>query len=684
MRARRSLLLASLVVSLLVGPGTAAAGASEGGCPPSGGAGLAEVPGASGDVVVTGGGWGHGLGMSQYGAQGAARLGCDHGTVLRTYYPGLVPAVRPLAGQVQVRLADAGGRAEVTAETGPVTWVTGSRRVVQPAGTTWSTARDGAAVAVRSGTAASSATVLSGSTVLAQHPGAVVRTATWARDGRAGTVRRSSGETLRLAAAGGAGTDVRVVLVDDARGSAVARYLRALAEMPVSWPEEAQAAQVVAARSYLAGRWVAAEGAYVVRPTSADQVWGGYDTEVEDARHGGHLARAVARTTSGTSGEVMTTASGAVAKDLFYASSHGGWSDTNAFVWGSSPVGHLRRVDDTRWDAASSNPYRAWSVGMDATDVARAFGLTSLTAVEVAPRGSSARTAVVIRGTRDGRAVSTTWTGQQARDRLASVDPRVRSSGFTVRGPAATVPTPQPAPAPAPRPTPTPVPVGPALTGGVPLVGDWDGNGRDEPGWWDGGRVAVRLSSGEVRRWSFGRAGDVPVVGDWDGNGVDSVGVFRGGQWFLRNGHSSGGHDVTFRFGGRGDVPVVGSWNGRQLGVGVVASNGTRWLLAEGLGGPVRAQMWWGRAGDRPFVGDWDGDGKDTPGLRRGKDRFLLPAFRNVPASPVTVGRADMKAFRGDLDGDGADSLGVAVGSTFAWRDDLRSGAATTTTTFAG
>jgi len=26
----------------------------------------------------------------------------------------------------------------------------------------------------------------------------------------------------------------------------------------------------------------------------------------------------------------------------------------------------------------------------------------------------------------------------------------------------------------------------------------------------------------------------------------------------------------------------------------------------------------------------------------------------------------------------------VAVGSTFAWRDDLRSGAATTTTTFAG
>ncbi|MEJ5946597.1 hypothetical protein WDZ17_14965, partial [Pseudokineococcus basanitobsidens] len=241
---------------------------------------------------------------------------------------------------------------------------------------------------------------------------------------------------------------------------------------------------------------------------------------------------------------------------------------------------------------------------------------------------------------------------------------------------------PAPCAAPVPRPTPSTTP---AVTGGTPLTGDWDGDGRDEPGWFRDGRVSLRLPGGEVRRYSFGRAGDVPVVGDWDGDGVDSVGVFRAGQWFLRDAHSSGTHDVTFRYGGPGDVPVVGAWTGRRLGVGVVASHGTRWLLAEGLGGPVRAQMVWGRAGDQPFVGDWDGDGSDTPGLRRGKDRFLLPVWRNVPAGPVVVGRAGMVALAGDFDGDGADSLGVVLGrSTFAWRDDVRSGPATGSTVFGG
>ena len=44
-------------------------------CPSSGGVAIPRAT-ATGDVVFRGGGWGHGLGMSQYGAQGAARLGC--------------------------------------------------------------------------------------------------------------------------------------------------------------------------------------------------------------------------------------------------------------------------------------------------------------------------------------------------------------------------------------------------------------------------------------------------------------------------------------------------------------------------------------------------------------------------------------------------------------------------------
>jgi stage II sporulation protein D len=40
------------------------------------------------EVVASGGGWGHGIGMCQVGAMGRARAGQDYRTILRTYYPG--------------------------------------------------------------------------------------------------------------------------------------------------------------------------------------------------------------------------------------------------------------------------------------------------------------------------------------------------------------------------------------------------------------------------------------------------------------------------------------------------------------------------------------------------------------------------------------------------------------------
>lgn len=40
------------------------------------------------EIVATGGGWGHGIGMCQVGAMGRARAGQDYRTILGTYYPG--------------------------------------------------------------------------------------------------------------------------------------------------------------------------------------------------------------------------------------------------------------------------------------------------------------------------------------------------------------------------------------------------------------------------------------------------------------------------------------------------------------------------------------------------------------------------------------------------------------------
>jgi stage II sporulation protein D len=47
------------------------------------------APRLEGDtLIVAGRGWGHGVGMCQYGAAGFARRGADHRAILRRYYPG--------------------------------------------------------------------------------------------------------------------------------------------------------------------------------------------------------------------------------------------------------------------------------------------------------------------------------------------------------------------------------------------------------------------------------------------------------------------------------------------------------------------------------------------------------------------------------------------------------------------
>ncbi|MFU8840422.1 MAG: SpoIID/LytB domain-containing protein [Nitriliruptoraceae bacterium] len=43
------------------------------------------------EVVLDGRGWGHGVGLGQYGAQGRAAAGQDHETILAAYYGGLTP-----------------------------------------------------------------------------------------------------------------------------------------------------------------------------------------------------------------------------------------------------------------------------------------------------------------------------------------------------------------------------------------------------------------------------------------------------------------------------------------------------------------------------------------------------------------------------------------------------------------
>ena len=75
-----------------------------------------------GTLTVTGHGWGHGIGMSQYGALGGARAGATAEDIVRFYYSNTT--VGAIAGDmVRVRVASLGTAIVVRAMSGlAVSW----------------------------------------------------------------------------------------------------------------------------------------------------------------------------------------------------------------------------------------------------------------------------------------------------------------------------------------------------------------------------------------------------------------------------------------------------------------------------------------------------------------------------------------------------------------------------------
>lgn len=212
----------------------------------------------------------------------------------------------------------------------------------------------------------------------------------------------------------------------------------------------------------------------------------------------------------------------------------------------------------------------------------------------------------------------------------------------------------------------------------VPVVGDWNGDGRDSPGWFQPGRVRLRHRAARGltdEMFRLGQVGDVPVVGDWDGDGVDTVGVRRGSTWLLRN-HNEGPLAIRFRFGRARDLPLVGDWDGDGDDTPGLR-RGRSWRLSNRLAGRADVVFSSGRARGLPVTGDWDGDGKDEVATRFHREwsvRFALK--RGAPDRRFPFGGdPDRRApVAGDWDGDGDHGVGTIGAGQWRLRSVLRAG----------
>ncbi len=151
-----------------------------------------------------------------------------------------------------------------------------------------------------------------------------------------------------------------------------------------------------------------------------------------------------------------------------------------------------------------------------------------------------------------------------------------------------------------------------------PFVGDWDGDGRVNPGVRVPAHSRFRLKTpAGVTRVRMGAPRDLPVAGDWDGDGHWEVGVrtAAAGVFVLR---AADGTRTRVALGGVADLPVTGDWDGdgrTDLGVfdQATASFTLRVVDADGL--VWTAQVPFGVPGDLPVTGDWDGNGRTDLGV---------------------------------------------------------------------
>jgi SpoIID/LytB domain protein len=280
--------------------------------------------------TVTGHGWGHGHGMSQYGAKGAASQGVGWKQIVGFYYPGT--KLGRTHGKIRVLITADNRDVQVDARAGLRLRPLDARRKtfllakVRPKATRWRILPKGERSVIqyraRSGWKRWTS-VRGGAELTAGNQPMTLRLPHHGSATYRGALRSVEGQT------------VNVLPLD--------RYVQGVvpSEVPTSWPADAVRAQAVAARSYAAYERAHSISFYDICDTSACQVYGGAGAEDP-------ASNAAVKHTSGR----IVMYDGAPAFTQF-SSSNGGWSSA-----GTEP--YLVAQPDP-YEAASGNPNATWT-----------------------------------------------------------------------------------------------------------------------------------------------------------------------------------------------------------------------------------------------------------------------------------------------------------------------------------
>lgn len=423
------------------------------------------VPIAPASFTLQGSGFGHGVGLSQYGALAMAKAGFDAASIATFYYPGTT--VAPVQDDMDIRVNIDYRKPEISVRSepldptgGPIEVNVGGTITVGNPADVFRFANEGGNVRVLR---------VTGEVVadLGIAPNVTIKWAGTRDPGQAvggPTVLNVVGPARNFASPGhryrygfveitpttGGLNAVNVVRMRD-------EYLYGIAEVSNSWPDAALQVQVLAARTYALAKFIAGvrkacnchvddgSGPYT------DQMFAGFAKESSTA--GDRWVAAVNAT------HVPPNAGNAILFNgqpitAFYSSSSGGFTHASRDAWGGDRP-YAQVVADP-WSLTEDNPNRTWSVTVPQQRIAAAFGVGEVRSLTIAERYPSGVPKAVIATMPDGSQARRSGGALQRALRLRS--PYIQSidgqMGAPFTSPGAPAP---PSAAPVPEAPPAPV-----------------------------------------------------------------------------------------------------------------------------------------------------------------------------------------------------------------------------------
>ena len=320
----------------------------------------ARADGVPSRFIITGSGFGHGVGMSQIGAEGLALEGKSATDIVNYYFPGTQVTTTSITQDIRVNIAHASTYQAITGTNlqlfkGDLT----SIPTQIPQGAALKFAVVGKVISPTITIKGSPTQILSPSTLFSL---------TW--DGTikvAGTTLKYGSVSLRAVAGK---MEVTTTLKLDTE------YIYGISEMSSAWPTAAISAQAIASRTYGLARvaTIRKDCDCNVYNTIYDQNFVGYTKESE-VRIGSFWKAAVDATAG-----MSITYNGAPINVYFFSSS-GGSTQRSEDVWGSAFPYLTNVADPYSLDIVLNPSYSHWQRVLNQNDLKAAFALPDVAAL---------------------------------------------------------------------------------------------------------------------------------------------------------------------------------------------------------------------------------------------------------------------------------------------------------------